>query len=63
VSRGGTTRLQTGTPVVVEIRMALVVEFQRRWAKDFPLQRESVHAWCISCPLLVVSKRQEREEP
>jgi hypothetical protein len=28
--------------MVAEIWMALVVEFQRRWAKDFPLRRESV---------------------
>jgi hypothetical protein len=62
VSKGGTMRLSTGTPVVVEIRMAPVVEFQHHRAKDFPLQRESVHAGCLSCPPSVVSRQQEREE-
>jgi hypothetical protein len=38
-----------GTSGVAEIRMAPVVEFQRRRAKGFPLRRESVHAWCLSC--------------
>jgi hypothetical protein len=27
--------------------------------KDFPQQRESVNVWCLSCPLLVVSRERE----
>jgi hypothetical protein len=52
-----------GTPVVAEIRMVPVVEFQRRRVKDFPVRRESVHAWCLSSPPSVASRRQEMEEP
>jgi hypothetical protein len=63
MSRGGATRLPTGTLMVAEIWMALVVEFQHHRAKDFPLRRESVHAWNLSCPPSVASRRQEREEP
>jgi hypothetical protein len=44
VSRGSVMVLPTGTPVVVETRMTLVVKFRRRRTKDFPLLRESVHA-------------------
>jgi hypothetical protein len=31
------------------------------WMKDFPLQRESVNASCISYPPLVVSRERERK--
>jgi hypothetical protein len=40
--------------------MAPTEESWRRWLKDFPLERESVNAWCLSCPPLVVSKERER---
>jgi hypothetical protein len=39
------------------------VEFWHHRAEDFPLQRESIHTWCISCPPSVVSRQQEIEEP
>jgi hypothetical protein len=52
-----------GTPVEAEIRMALVLEFLRHQAEDFPLRMESAHARRLSCPPLVVSRRQERVEP
>jgi hypothetical protein len=63
VSRGGVTRLPTGTPMVTEIQMALVVEFRRHRAKDLPPWRESIHAWSLSCPSSVANRQQEREEP
>jgi hypothetical protein len=43
--------------VLVENQMALVVEFRRHRVKDFPLQRESVYAWCLSCSPSVASRR------
>jgi hypothetical protein len=39
--------------------MAPAEESWRHWVKDFPPQRESVNAWCLSCPPLVVSREQE----
>jgi hypothetical protein len=40
--------------------MAPMEESWRHWMKDFLPQRESVNAWCFSCPPLVVSREQER---
>jgi hypothetical protein len=44
VSRGGTARPLTGTPVEAEIWMAPVEESLHHQADDFPLQKESAHA-------------------
>jgi hypothetical protein len=62
MSSDGVTRHLKGAPVEAEIQMAPVVEFVHRQAEDFPLQKESAHAWRLSCPPLVVSKQQKREE-
>jgi hypothetical protein len=45
--------------VAVETQMAPTEESWRRWVKDFPLQRESMNAWCLSYPPLVVSIERE----
>jgi hypothetical protein len=55
VSRGGATRLQTGTPIVAEIQMAPVVEFRRRRANDSPYEGRAftlgaslvLHQWLV----------------
>jgi hypothetical protein len=53
-------RSPTGILVAVETQMASAEESWCHWVKDFPPQRESVNAWCLSCPLLVVSRERER---
>jgi hypothetical protein len=60
MSKGGMKRSPTGTLVVVETQMELAEESWHQWVKDFPPLRESVNAWCLSYPPLVVSREQER---
>jgi hypothetical protein len=49
-----------GILMAVETQMALAEESWHHWVKDFSPQRESMNAWCLSCPPLVVSREQER---
>jgi hypothetical protein len=59
-SKGSVKRSPTGILVAVETQMAPTEEYWHRWVKDFPLQRESMNAWCLSCPVLVVSREREK---
>jgi hypothetical protein len=59
VSEGDTKRSSTEILVAVETQMAPMEESWHHWVKDFPPQRKSVNAWCISCPPLVVSREEE----
>jgi hypothetical protein len=43
--------------------MAPMVESWHRWAKDFPLGRESTHVYYLFGPPLMVSRGQERRNP
>jgi hypothetical protein len=45
----------------METQTASTGESWRRWAMDFPLRRDIVGAWYLSCPPLLVSREQERE--
>jgi hypothetical protein len=40
--------------------MASAEEYWHRWIKDFLPQRESMNAWCLSYPPLVVHRERER---
>jgi hypothetical protein len=60
VSKGGVKISLMRILVAVETQMTPAEESWCHWVKDFPLQRESVNAWCLSYPLLVFSREQER---
>jgi hypothetical protein len=61
MSMGGMRPPPMGTQEGMETETAPVEESWCHWAQDFPPRRESVLAGCLSCPPLLESKEQEKE--